>query len=93
MASENYNLNLVKEIENVFDWVKRLEPNLLKDFVTYWSIRKSPSSTATSLIRNIKSESSNSWINIIESNHKFRVQYGEAMANELVNIIELKSLD
>lgn len=93
MASENYNLNLVKEIENIFGWIKRLEPNLLKDFVTYWSIRKSPSSTATNLIQNIKSEGSNSWINIIESNHKFRVQYGEDMANELVNIIELKSLD
>lgn len=93
MNGENYNLNLFKEIENTLDWVKRLEPDLLKDFVTYWSIRKSPYSTATSLIDNIKSESPNSWINIIESNHKFRVQYGEDKANELISIIELKSLD
>lgn len=88
MFEMNYNSDFYKDIENVVGWIRRLEPTLAKDFVTYWSIRKSPSYIAKNIIEGMKDSSSNEWINLIESNHKFRDTYGEEKADELVSIIE-----
>lgn len=87
MTELDKNLISIDELSNLLSWVKKLEPILLKDFITYWSIRKSPNFVASSLIKEIKARSPNSWIAIIESNHKFRDAYGEEKANELVEII------
>ncbi|MBI3590845.1 MAG: hypothetical protein HY094_05640 [Candidatus Melainabacteria bacterium] len=88
----NHNLQQVKDLENIADWVKRIEPELLSNFVRYWSIRKSLPSIASALINEIKTAgSSNDWLSLIESNHKFRELYGEEKADELVDIIEKNS--
>ncbi len=34
MTNLDKNLISIDELKNVTDWVKRLEPNLLKDFIT-----------------------------------------------------------
>ena len=65
---------------------------LVDDFVTYWSIRKSPHAVAVNKIEEIKSKSNNDWLHLIESNHKFRNTYGEDKAVELISVIEEKSL-
>lgn len=88
MVNEEYNLESVPDLSNVLGWVKRLEPGLLNSFVQYWSIRKSPSSIANKFIERLKTLDLRSWINLIESNHKFREAYGEETAKELIEIIE-----
>ena len=88
-----YELNqqFVKDIKNTLSWVSRLQPELLDEFVTYWSIRKSPHAVAVNKIEEIKSKSNNDWLHLIGSNHKFRNIYGEDKAVELINVIEEKS--
>ena len=66
--------------------------DLVKDFVTYWSIRKAPHAVASNKIEEIKNKSKNDWLHLIESNHKFRNIYGEEKAVELIGVIEEKAL-
>ena len=89
MIDKTLNFKSDKESISVLDWVKRIEPKLLDDFVKYWSIRKTPFFLASSLIDEIKTTDSNAWIRLIKSNHQFRAEYGEEKANELINIIEI----
>lgn len=84
------NIKIIKELEASLEWVKKLEPTLFIEFVTYWSIRKSPTFMANELIGEIASQGSSEWIKFIESNHKFRTAYGDEAANELINVIESK---
>ncbi len=92
MMGSNENFVSINELTNVLGWVEKLEPDLLNDFITYWSIRKSPSFVACNLIESIKERSASSWITLIESNHKFRDAYGEEKANELIEVIESSKL-
>ncbi len=85
------NQQFVKDIKNELHWVSRLQPELVDDFVTYWSIRKSPHAVAVNKIEEIKSKSNSEWLHLIESNHKFRNTYGEDKAVELISVIEEKS--
>ncbi|GEM_PF-2822007 len=62
------------------------EEGTLRDFVTYWLIRKFDPFNADNLIKQMTE--SNNWLSIIESNSKFRVMYGEKTANEIIKIIE-----
>ena len=84
----NYDLSQVKDLEKMAAWVKRLEPELLNNFIRYWTIRKSSPPVASSLIREIKNIGSHEWINLIESNHKFRTLYGEDTAKKIIEVIE-----
>ncbi len=92
MIESNENFVSINELSNVLSWIEKLEPDLLKDFITYWSIRKSPHFVAYNLIESIKDRSASSWISLIESNHKFRDAYGEEKANELIDVIENSKL-
>ena len=92
MTELDKNLISIDELATTMGWVRRLEPTLLKDFVTYWSIRKSPNFIAFSLIEEIKGKNPGDWIHLIEANQKFRDTYGEEKANELVEIIESNKL-
>jgi hypothetical protein len=85
------NQQFIKDIINTLGWVSRLQPELVDEFVTYWSIRKSPHATAVNKIEEIKNKNANDWLHLIESNHKFRNVYGEDKALELINVIEEKS--
>lgn len=79
-----------KELKDKFGWLNELEPDLFHEFITYWSIRKSPTQVANSMIEEITSMDFNNWIKLIESNHKFRTTYGDEVARELISIIESK---
>ena len=71
--------------------LKTFEPGLVKDFIKYWSTRKSKPFTLDNVIKQIKPEikpEQSAWLKLIESNHKFRTRYGEDIANELVRVIE-----
>lgn len=83
MLDQNHNLELLKEIKT---------DELVNDFMTYWTIRKSPHAIAANKIEEIKNKNENDWLRLIESNHKFRNTYGEEMALELISAIEEKTL-
>lgn len=79
--------NLKENLEAFLQGAKNLEPELLRSFVTYWSIRKLYALIPTSSLQQIKNTHSTTWINLVKSNHKFRAQYGEETANELIKLI------
>lgn len=66
------------------------EPEIFRSFVTYWSMRKSDSLNTNSHINEIKSNSPEKWLTLIESNHKFRNLYGEKIAQDLIKVIQAK---
>lgn len=70
--------------------INNLEPELLNNFVRYWSLRKSNPFIVDNVVKQLKSEESSTWFSLIESNHKFRDTYGEEIANELIRSIEDK---
>ena len=77
---------LTQDIEKIISKITFVEKDALKDFITYWLIRKIDPFKANDLIKQMTA--SNNWLNIIESNNKFRVKYGEETANEIIKIIE-----
>ena len=60
-----------------------VEVELVSNFIKYWLLRKS---------NPCFSGSGNTWLTLIESNHKFRIRYGEDLANKLVEFIKEGSL-
>lgn len=89
MKTTDQNL-IIKEVGNL---LKANDfPELVKDFVSYWTIRKSDLAFGNNLTKQIKNLNQNSWINLIESNHKFRNTYGEELADKLINMIEERNL-
>lgn len=85
--NKNQTLNLKESLETFIQGAKNLEPELLRSFVTYWSIRKLYPLIPASSLQQIKSTYANFWINLVRANHKFRTKYGEETANELVEMI------
>ena len=92
MPIMNYysNQKLTQDIEKVMNKVTFVEKDALRDFVTYWLIRKIDPFKADDLIKQMTT--SDNWFNIIESNNKFRVKYGEEIANKIIKIIEEEHL-
>lgn len=77
-----------EDLESLIPDRKSMNSQLLRNFVTYWWIRKSHPFLSSFEIKEIKNSFSNVWIEIIESNHKFREAYGETKALEIIHIIE-----
>ena len=65
-----------------------LESELVKNFIKYWSLRKSNPFLVDNVICQIKKEGAGDWFDLIESNHKFRAKYGEEAAKKLIKTIE-----
>ena len=78
--------NLNNELERLLPEVGKFEPELFRNFITYWVMRKSNSLNSINTLNEIKS--SNELINLIESNHKFRSLYGEETAKKLIELIK-----
>ena len=66
----------------------KADPQLFKNFVVYWAIRKSNPFLSANVVMQLKNSYSKVWIKLIEANHKFRTVYGEETAEELIKIIE-----
>ena len=81
-----------EEWKNITNLLKEIQPDLLRDFITYWSTRKLDPATTNNLLKEIRTSNSDLWLNLIESNQKFRNLYGEEKANEVIKIIEKKFL-
>lgn len=77
-----------KHKSNMQNRTENLEPELLNNFMRYWSLRKSNPFIADNVIKQLKSKEASTWFGLIESNHKFRATYGEELANELIRSIE-----
>ena len=77
-----------KEPQKLSPDIEGLEPELLKNFMTYWLMRKTSSIKSVGALKEIKNSNTAQWLNLIESNHKFRNLYGEDIANALVELIE-----
>ena len=88
MTEENYNTKLEKNIDKIVSQVSKFHPGLLRNFITYWSIKKSSTKVANSLME--KQKDTGGWLLLRKSNHEFRKKYGEDIAKELINIIEIK---
>lgn len=92
MTSINKNLKVNEGLNNVVKLAGLVNSELFKNFITYWSIKKSPSSIATQLIQEMKDKDSTFWLSLIQSNHEFRDEFGDELAEELINNIEENSL-
>ena len=81
-------MSVKEEVEKLVHKLEELEPELLENFIAYWTIKKSPYHVQADLLNKIKSSESNLWLNLIEANHKFRITYGDTLAKELIKVIE-----
>ena len=81
-------VSLNKELKKLLPDIEEFEPELFRNFITYWIMRKSDSLDSTKTLNKIKNLNPSAWINLIESNHKFRSLYGEEIAQELIKIIK-----
>lgn len=79
------NKSIKETLQEQFPDLGNIEPEIFRDFIAYWRVRKNFSSEE---FQNLKPSQ---LINLIESNHKFRELYGEEIASELVKIIEIKN--
>ncbi len=88
MLSMNYysNQSLLNDVGKIMSKVDNFDKDILKNFVTYWLIRKADPFSSDNIIKEMTS--SGDWIDIIESNNKFRVMYGEEIASRIIKIIE-----
>lgn len=93
MTSINKNRKVNEGLNNVVKLAGLVNSELFKNFVAYWSIKKAPSSIATQLIQEIKDSDSTFWLTLIQSNHEFRDEFGDALAEELIKNIEENSLN
>ena len=66
------------------------ESEIFRNFLTYWSVRKSSSLDSASHVNEIKSSNPELWLTLISSNHKFRSLYGEETAQRLIRTISNK---
>ena len=80
------NQKLSHDVKKIMSKVSDLEEGTLRDFVTYWLIRKTDPFNADNIIRQITV--SDNWLNITESNSRFRIMYGEETANKIIKMIE-----
>ena len=85
--------SLNKELKKLFPDIEGFEPELFRNFITYWLIRKSISLDSTNNLNEIKTSNPSTWLNLIESNHKFRSLYGEETAKSLIEMMEEKKED
>ena len=68
--------------------IEEFEPELFRNFITYWLMRKSGSLNLTNNLNEMKNSNTTIWLRLIESNHKFKTLYGEETARALIGIIE-----
>ncbi len=68
--------------------IDQFDPVLFSNFLTYWIIRKSASITSAHTVKELRSSNLSNWIDIIESNHRFKALYGEETANVIISLIE-----
>ena len=80
--------SLKKELKRLIPDVGEFEPELFRNFITYWLMRKSNSPDSTSSLKEIKTSNPNEWLGLIQANHKFKSLYGEDIASALIGIIE-----
>lgn len=78
---------LKDNLKGLLNSARSIEPELLRSFVTYWSLRKISFLIPTNSFDQIKKSNLNLWLNLVRSNHRFRSKYGEETANEIVKII------
>ena len=81
-------INLNKELKKLLPEFEDFEPELFRNFITYWLMRKSNSLNSINTLKEIKNSNPNIWLNLIESNHKFKSLYGEDIASTLIKMIE-----
>ncbi len=80
--------NLDKQIQRLLPGVSlKFEPELFRNFISYWLIRKSISLDSKNNLNEMKTSNPSAWLNLIESNHKFRSLYGEDVASTLIRTI------
>ena len=80
--------NSNKELEKLLPDIEEFEPEIFRNFITYWLMRKSGSINLTNNLNEIKNSNPNVWLRLIESNHKFKSLYGEETARTLIGMIE-----
>lgn len=80
-----------QQLEELIPNRTSMDPDLLRNFVTYWWVRKSHPFLSTFELKEIKDTLSNIWLKLIESNHKFRERYGDEKAIEIISLIEKNS--
>ena len=80
--------SLNKELQKLLPELEDFEPELFRNFITYWLMRKSNSLDSTGTLKEIKNSNPSLWLNLIESNHKFRSLYGENIASTLIKMIK-----
>ena len=88
MVGIKYNQTFKDELVNLIPGGQLLEKDLLKDFVTYWWVRKSHPFLSAFEMDEVKKSLSSTWLTLIESNQKFRDKYGEEKAKTIVMIVE-----
>lgn len=80
--------SLKEELSEHFSDLEKMEPELFRNFITYWLMRKENSLETTSSLKQIKDSQPAEWFNLIQSNQKFRATYGEDTADKLIKVIE-----
>ena len=77
-----------KEIQKLLPDIEEFEPEVFRNFITYWLMRKSSSLNSINTLKEIKSSNPNTWLRLIGANQKFRDLYGEDIAKILIGLIE-----
>ena len=80
--------HLNQELKRAFPDIEGFEPELFRNFITYWLMRKSNSLNSTNTLKEIKVSNPTEWLGLIQANHKFKSLYGEDIAKTLIELIE-----
>ena len=80
--------SLTKELKRLLPDIEGFEPEIFRNFITYWLMRKSNSFDSTNNSKEIRNSNPTLWLALIESNHKFRNLYGEKTAETLIGLLE-----
>lgn len=88
MAEIKYNTKMQEKLVNLIPDKDGFDYKLLEQFITYWWVRKSNSFLSKLELNEIKQSLSDNWLELIESNHKFREKYGEEKASKIIKLVE-----
>ncbi len=80
--------SLNNKLINLLPDTSKFEPELFRNFLTYWIMRKSGSINSAGTLKEMKNSNPSQWFNLIESNHKFRNLYGEETATTIIELIQ-----
>ena len=79
---------LNKELQKILPDSEKFEPELFRNFITYWLMRKSNSLDSINTLKEIRDSNPNEWLSLIKANHEFKNLYGEEVASTLIQMIK-----